>query len=182
MVTSKLRLASALALAATTMFSGCTTACRFDTNAPGAKLYLDGVLKGVMPCVVELDDSVSAYTVRAEHPDYEMTTTRISQVYAGTMTSQQTDANVVASTSTHVVTPRTASTTTVGAVNQTTRTQSYAVYAWPSGFLIKLNPRSVSGATAQGSSTWSSSAAFCSKCGTRFDDGAVFCSRCGTRR
>lgn len=180
------RLAMSLLLIA---LVGCTTTARFDTNAPGAKLYLDGAFKGIMPCEVELNDGDTGYTLRAEHPDFHTATLMIRQQYAGSVSQQQTQTNVNGSSSAYGVGNGVNTNTNVYGT-QNTQTYNTPVYAWPTRFLVTLVK---SGATqaapvpspAPATTTTPATGqrgAFCSGCGKQFAGDAQFCSGCGARR
>ncbi len=179
---------SVLSTALVLALAGCTTTCRFDTNAPGAKLYLDGVPVGVMPCDVELDDGKTAYTIRAEHSDFQTVTAMIRQTYAGTVTNQQQQTTVNAQTNAYGA-GNSVNTNTFGTVNQNTQTYNTPVYAWTTRYLISLPPRQAGTTPPAAPQTTTTPApatgqrgAFCSGCGRQFTGDAPFCSGCGARR
>lgn len=165
--------------------TGCTTTCRIDSNAHGALVYLDGSLKGETPCDVELDDGKRGYTIKLEHPEFMPYVYQISQQYAGTVTQQQTNTNVQGQTNAYASpSGRSASTYTTAQGTQSTQTQQYHMYAWPTRFFCQMQRRAggSTGVSTSNASAVQSQGAFCTKCGARLGDGTQFCGGCGTRR
>lgn len=192
-------MARLLSLVAVLALVGCTTTCRFESNAQGAQVYLDGVPKGVTPCLLELSDGETAYTVRLEHPDFETYSYMISQQFAGTVTQQNTQTNVTGQTNAYgSASGRSVTVNSALQGNQNTQTQQYAVYAWPTRYFFTMRPRTATSAppptprpttpapppsepTPPPSPAPSTRPAFCGSCGARLAAGTKFCGGCGAR-
>lgn len=184
------RLAMSLLLLA---LAGCTTTCRIDSSVSGAQVYLDNRLVGVSPCDIELDDNKTSYMLKLEHPDCHPWQFMISQMYAGSISQQQTQTNVVGSSSAYGVGNGVNTNTNVYGT-QNTQTYNTPVYAWPERYYVTLarksapTPTSTPAAPPPANTTTTTPAssqqrgAFCSGCGKQFTGDAQFCSGCGARR
>lgn len=178
------RLAMSLLLLA---LVGCTTTCRIDSSVSGAQVYLDNRLVGVSPCDVELDDNKTSYMLKLDHPDCHPWQYMISQQYAGSISQQQSQTNVNASTNAYGSGNRVTSNTN-GTVTQNTQTYNTPVYAWTSRLFVPLTRKAAPTASTPSNTTTTTPApgqqrgAFCSGCGRQFAGDAQFCSGCGARR
>lgn len=182
---------SALCAAVLLVLVGCTTTCRIDSSVSGAKVYLDNALVGITPCDVELDDNKMSYTLKLEHSDCHPWSYLISQQFAGTVSQQQSQTNVNASTNAYGSGNHVTSSTN-GTVTQSTQTYNTPVYAWTSRYFVTLVRKPAEGAhatppparttTTTTTPEGQQAGTFCSKCGVRFTGDAQFCSGCGARR
>ncbi|MCO5170078.1 MAG: PEGA domain-containing protein [Planctomycetes bacterium] len=151
---------------------GCTYTARFESEPPGATVYIDGVSKGVTPLELELlNTDEGSYTLRITLAGHDPVTQVVSPVPDGgsvTFTNSYGTADVQATTYTRATSydygnmgtrsRATTSTYASAAGTTTTITNTIPTYTWPKRFFFKLRPSS-SGSPGWGSTPATSSPA-----------------------
>lgn len=182
---------------------GCTYKARFDSDPPGATVYIDGVPRGVTPLELELPENEGSYTLRIARDGYEPITQVVSPVPDGgsvTFSNTFATANVQATTQARtnsngygasgVSTRGTANTHAFGTGTTTTITNTLPTYTWPTRFFFTLRPSSPASSpwprtqpAGGGSPRTSATPArrFCGSCGTPLQASPRYCGTCGAR-
>ena len=61
---------TSLAFGSATIFNGSTQSIAIDSEPSGAKVYVDGQLRGVTPLSIMMDKSLSSHEIRLQKDDY----------------------------------------------------------------------------------------------------------------